>query len=320
MVSAFPGRALAERIASLSEKADLIWAERLFLADWLTRDREKTVVDLDDIESVKESRRMGLEAPRPWHLPLRIDNIKLRRLERAAPARYARVAVCSEADRAFFPRRLRDRVLVVPNGVPAHQLARPRPAEEPFSLVFVGRMQYEPNIDAALWLIRDILPRVAAALPGVRLYIVGDHRNPTLQALHDGKRVVVTGRVEDVEPFVARAAVSVAPIRVAGGTRIKILESLALGTPVVSTTIGAEGLDVVPGRHLRIGDTAEGFAAEAVALLKGPAAREALRGAGRALVADRYTWEAIGRRLAASLDEHLSRRRNPSSPPTAPGS
>ena len=126
---------------------------------------------------------------------MRFDNTKLRRLERSAPARYAGVAVCSEGDREFFSPRLRDRVLVVPNGVPAHLLSRPRPAEEPLTLVFVGHMQYEPNVDAALWLIREILPRVAASVHGVRLYVVGQHSTAALQALHDGNRVVVTGRV-----------------------------------------------------------------------------------------------------------------------------
>jgi glycosyltransferase involved in cell wall biosynthesis len=319
LVSAFPGGALAERVATLSEKADLVWVERIFVAAWLTRDLDKTIVDLDDIESEKERRRLALERFRPWHLPLRWDNARLRRLERSAPRRYASVAVCSETDRAFFAPSLRDRVLVVPNGVPARLLSRPRSLQATPTIVFVGQMRYGPNLEAALWLARDIFPRIAAAVPGVRLCIVGAHKSPALTAVHDGTRVVVTGRVDDVEPFVSGAAVSVAPIRVAGGTRIKILESLALGTPVVSTTIGAEGLGLVAGRHLRIADTAEGLASEVVALLGDAQAREALSRAGRAVVAERYTWEAVGRRLASTLDAHLSVRTGTSPHRAGPG-
>ena len=307
----FPGERLAARVAALAAGADLIWAERVFLAEWLTAGREKTIVDLDDLESVKESRWLALQSRRgPFQLAARIDNAKLRRLERAAPRRFARAVVCSEGDRRFFPARDRARVLVVPNGVSARLLGVPPVEPEPDSIVLVGQMRYAPNADAALWFAREILPRIAAEVPGARLYLVGNDPRGALGALRDSKRVVVTGRVEDVAPYVSGAMVSVVPLRVGGGTRIKILESLALGTPVVSTRVGAEGLDVVPGRDLQVADTPEAFAAAVIDLLRDAGRRRALSAAGRRLASERYTWEAVADGLRADVQAWLGQRRD----------
>ncbi len=311
LVGEFPGRPLAARVAELAPRADFIWAERIFVSEWLTTGREKTIVDLDDLESVKESRRLALEPLRPWLLALRFDNRKLGWLERRAPLRYARVVVCSERDRRFFPSRHRQRALVVPNGVAARLLSVPPVPRDPATLVMVGTMRYSPNTDAALWFAREIFPLVSAATPGARLDLIGDDPGGALRAVHDGQRIVATGRVEDAAPYVSRATVSLAPLRVGGGTRIKILEALALGTPVVATSVGAEGLDVVPGRHLLIADTPEAFASAVVNLLRDAGARQSLSEAGRRLVAERYTWEAIGERLREDVRAWIEQRHSP---------
>jgi glycosyltransferase involved in cell wall biosynthesis len=217
--------------------------------------------------------------------------------------------VCAERDRSFFTDPTR--VLVVPNGVSAELLAAPALPRDPDTLVMVGTMRYAPNVDGALWFTREILPRVAAVAPAVRLFLVGDDRLGLLKSAHDGVRVFVTGRVEDVASYVSRATLSVVPLRVAGGTRIKILESMALGTPVVSTTIGAEGLDVVPGRHLGVADTPDRIAAAIVDLLRDEPRRRALAEAGRRLVAERYTWDTVGRSLRDMISEWLTEQRAP---------
>ncbi len=308
LITDFPGVPLARRVAALTGRADLIWVERIFVSEWLTAGRDRTIVDLDDLESVKESRRLALQPARPYQLAQRLDALKLRRLERRAPARYARVVVCSEGDRGFFPGRHRHKALVVPNGIPARLLSVPGQPRDPATLVMVGTMGYAPNVDAATWFLREILPRVVRTVPDVRLYLVGDDPRGALRDVHDGQRIVVTGRVDDVTPYVSRAAVSLAPLRVGGGTRIKILEALALGTPVVSTTLGAEGLEAVAGRHLCIADTPAAFASDVSRLLRDPSAREPLARAGRALVAERYTWDAIGARLEADIRGFLRER------------
>lgn len=320
-ITAFPGGPLAARVADLASHADLLWVAQLEASEWIRAARDRMIVDINDLESVKEEQRLAVRPARfrPWDLLARFDNGRLGRLERTAPARYGSVAVCSEEDRRFFPPRLAHRVLVVPNGVSAHLLARPRneAADPAPSIVFVGTVQYAPNRDAAGWFTREIFPIVAAAVPAVRLYLVGDDPRGRLRSLHDGRRVIVTGRVADVAPYVSRAALSVVPIRWGGGTRIKILESLALGTPVVSTTVGAHGLDLVPGQHIELADTPGVFAEAVVTLLKDSGARARMSAAGRALVATRYTWEQIGRRLVDDL-EGWRRARPPLSPPAGP--
>lgn len=310
LVADFPGHILAERVASLADSADFIWTVRLFTAEWIPIARDRMIVDLDDIESIKERRRLALQPFWPGKLPLYFDVLKLRFLERTAPARYARVVICSEKDRQHFPGRLARRVLVVPNGVSTHLLNQSRGDDEDKAptIVFVGNMEYAPNLDAALWFTREIFPQIAAAVPGIRLYLVGYDGQQHLRPLDDGKNIIVTGRVEDVTRYVSRATVSVVPLRWGGGTRIKILESLALGTPVVSTTIGAEGLDVQPGRHILLADTPEDFATAVVNLLRDRGTREAMAAAGRALVAEKYTWERIGGTLKAYLEKWLATR------------
>jgi polysaccharide biosynthesis protein PslH len=307
-IEEFPGGPLADLVAQLAPGVDLIWVVRLYLAEWLPRDRDKMVVDLDDLEHVKQRRYLAGRRSGLWQLAVRLDNQRTRRLERSAPARYGKVVLASDSDRRVFPRRLAKRVFTVPNGV-ARELLSSGPTESrPQSIVFVGNMNYQPNVDAAFWFAREIFPHILEAAPGATLSLVGRDDRGHLRALHDGRAINVTGRVPDVAPFVSGATVSVAPIRVAGGTRIKILESLALGTPVVATTIGAEGLGLVPDQHLKIGDTPRAFAESVIALLKDPERRRAMAAAGRVVVAERYTWEVIGQRLREDVAGWLIQR------------
>jgi hypothetical protein len=192
----FPGRPLAERAAGLAAATDLIWAVRLTVGESLTAAvRRRTIVDVDGLESEKRAQQLALSLPRswrgylrPWPLAVRLDLHHLRWLERSAPSRYASTVVCSERQRAFFPARLRRRVAVVPNGVPRSLLDHPRPeASPPATLVFVGSMVSSANGDAIAWFVRDILPRVAAAVPEVRLEVVGQPTD-AVRALHDGAR------------------------------------------------------------------------------------------------------------------------------------
>ena len=295
-VAQFPARALADAVEPLAREADLIWTVRLGLAEWLPH-RERTFVDLDDFESVKQAQSLPPRGLRPWHWLLWLDNQRLRRLERTAPRRYGRCVVCSDVQRASFPARQRKRVLVMPNGFPPGLLAYPPPRPSEPTIVFVGTMEYKPNVDAAFWLAKDIFPSIARRVPEARLLLVGHDTRHRLRPLADGHRIVATGSVADVTPLVGEAAVSVAPIRAGSGTRIKILEALALGVPVVSTTLGAEGLDLVPGREIILADAPEAFAEAVVRLLTDRVARETMGRAGRAAVARAYDWDRIEARL-----------------------
>jgi glycosyltransferase involved in cell wall biosynthesis len=140
------------------------------------------------------------------------------------------------------------------------------------------------------WFLEEVYPRVQAGAPGVRLIITGDHADLPLPPADN---VTLTGFVDDVRPLVAAAAVSLVPVRVGGGTRLKILETMALHTPVVATAKGAEGLDVRHGDHLLIADAPEDFAEAVLRMLGDPALRQRLIENGYHLVRERYNWAAV---------------------------
>lgn len=188
---------------------------------------------------------------------------------------------------------------LLPNGVAVGDYAAIAAAPEPDTLIFAGSLRYRPNYDAMRWFITAVWPAVTRARPAARLMITGAHDELPLPAAGN---VVRTGFVDDVRPLIASAWLSIAPIFAGGGTRLKILESLASGTPVVATSKGAEGLDVLPGEHLLIADDAAAFAAHVVALLSDPTLRARLSRAARALVETHYDWRILGPQFATLVE------------------
>lgn len=185
-------------------------------------------------------------------------------------------------------------IVVVPNGVDAEACARVAVQPEPDTLIYSGALTYEANFDAVNHFLRETFPLIQAQRPGVKLFVTGKLDGVRLNDLSHNDGVIFTGYLDDVRPRIAQSWVSVVPLRVGGGTRLKILESLALGTPVVSTSKGAEGLDFVNGRELFIADAPSEFAQRVLHLLGDCALREELSAAGRRAVADRYNWTTIG--------------------------
>jgi glycosyltransferase involved in cell wall biosynthesis len=185
---------------------------------------------------------------------------------------------------------------VVPNGVDL-EFFRPSPgsvSHEPQTLLFFGAIDYYPNTDAMLFFLHDALPQLAARYPQLRLCIVG--RKPPESILAQRSATVeVTGVVDDVRPWIDRADVVIVPLRIGGGTRLKILEAMAMGKAVVSTTLGAEGLDVVPERDLLIADDADGVVAQVGRLLDDPELGRRIGASARQFVASRYSWKDGGR-------------------------
>jgi glycosyltransferase involved in cell wall biosynthesis len=163
-------------------------------------------------------------------------------------------------------------------------------------------MGYEPNDDAVLYFCRDILPIIRRTVPGVELWIVGRDPTPAVRALASDT-VHVSGRVDDVVPYYERSAVAIVPLRAGGGTRLKILEAMALGRPVVTTTIGCEGLDVRDNEHVLIADTAESFAARTVQLINSPELWQAIAARARELVVNQYDWDAIAGQMLRLYEE-----------------
>ena len=163
-------------------------------------------------------------------------------------------------------------------------------------LLFLGSMSYGPNVDAVQYLVGEILPLVRAIRPGLTLDIVGADPAPKILALASDS-IHVTGRVDDVRPYLRRAACLVAPLRIGGGTRLKLVEALGMRTPVVSSFIGAQGLDLEDGKHLRLAHAPADIAQAVVDVLADPAGADDMARRGRRLVRERYTWKQLGERL-----------------------
>jgi glycosyltransferase involved in cell wall biosynthesis len=162
-------------------------------------------------------------------------------------------------------------------------------------------MDWLPNEDAMLWFCREIFPRIRADEPKASIVIVGRAPTPAVHRLASDHGVTVTGRVDDVRPYMKEAAAYVVPLRIGGGTRLKIFEAMAMGKAIVSTAVGAEGLPVTDGRDVLIADEPRAFASAVVALLRDVDRRRALEQAARALVVERYDWSAVAGELEQAL-------------------
>ena len=235
-----------------------------------------------------------------WRRMLRFEAMTMRRFDL--------VLAVSDTDRDTFrrlyPGDLRAPVFTVATGVDTAFFA-PRVEEvvRPNHLVFTGSMDWIPNEDAMQHFCGDILPLVRAEEPGVTLSIVGRSPTPAVQRLAALPGVEVTGRVDDVRDHIAAGAAYIVPIRIGGGTRLKIFEAMSMARAVVSTTVGAEGLPVTHDRDVIIADTPHAFASAVVSVLRDPARRVQLERAARDLVVARYDWSAV----AEELDEALVR-------------
>jgi glycosyltransferase involved in cell wall biosynthesis len=168
-------------------------------------------------------------------------------------------------------------------------------------MVFTGSMDWLPNEDGMTYFCREILPKVRQAEPEATLSIIGRAPTPAVRKLAEIPGVEVTGRVDDVRPHIARGAVYVVPLRIGGGTRLKIFEAMSMAKAVVSTTVGAEGLPVSSGRDIEIADEPARFAHSVVHLMRDVEARRLIETAARALVVERYDWAAVAHDFESAL-------------------
>ena len=229
----------------------------------------------------------------------------LRSAERRYVARADHVLAVSENDRSFFCRYANpDKITVIPTGVDVDYFQPGSGPEEPETLVFTGSMDWMPNEDAILYFVEAILPQLQQEFPGIELRVVG--RSPSQRLLASAaheKHIHVTGSVEDIRPHVLNAAVYVVPLRIGGGTRIKIFEAMAMGKAIVSTSIGAEGLPVQHKENIILADEPAEFAEQVARLLKDAEERRRIGRAARALVEENFSWRGV----AGVFDEVFER-------------
>ena len=241
---------------------------------------------------------------RRWYFELQAR--RMFRFERQACRTAARVAAVSEQDaRTMLELFDVTRVSAIPTGVDIEGLTPPvPPPEKTIDLVFVGSMDWLPNVDGIEWFVRDVLPLIRRQRPGCSLAIVGRTPPPSIAALGQrDERIRVTGTVPDIRPLLWSAAVSIVPLRIGGGTRLKIYESMAGRVPVVSTTVGAEGLEVHHPDDIRLADSPEAFAAACSELLANAELRRRQAAAAWELVATRFSWEHVAGCFERILDE-----------------
>lgn len=235
------------------------------------------------------------------------------------------VLTVSDTDTAFFSQFLpANKLATIPTGVDVEYFRSQADTEQPNALIFTGSMDWMPNQDAISYFVKAILPLIRVEIPDVTLWVVG--RNPTAELkllADDNPAVHVTGTVDDIRPFIERASVYVVPLRIGGGTRIKIYEAMAMGKAVVSTRIGAEGLPVTHTENILLSDEPEDFAQSVVRMLRNPKERQRIAQSARKMVEENYSWASAAEILAKTLSQVVDKyqgRPAGSARPDSPGS
>ena len=259
----------------------------------------------DAVDSISLLFERVLESPPTpkSRLIARLDLGRTRRYEAQLGERFDRVIVTSAADRDTLIALARDkrngrrveedRYIVIPNGVDLDYFyCAPDHDRDPATLVFTGKMSYHANVAAVLDLAQEVMPRVWQTAPETRLCIVGKDPSEAVRALAKDPRITVTGTVPDIRPYLARAAIAVSPIRYGVGIQNKVLEAMAMGTPVVCTPQACSALAVEPGRDLLTGSSPDALARHILDLLSSPARRAELGRAGRRFVEMHHSWDA----------------------------
>ncbi|HEX6542025.1 MAG TPA: glycosyltransferase family 4 protein [Ktedonobacterales bacterium] len=290
--------------AELARNAyDAVLFEGLLVAGYRVSPQVRTILDEHNIEHelMQRSYQSGDGLMRRgfnWMEYRRMKPVEIARCRRADL-----VLVTSERERAVLRALLPEKdVRVVPNGVDVEAFsADPSIEETNGRIIFTASFDYYPNVQGALYFAEHIWPLVRRAIPGATWHLVGRNPPPEVTRLGTLPGVTVTGSVPAVQPHLAAAQVAIVPLLTGAGTRLKILEALSMRRAVVSTALGCEGIECVPGKHLLVADKPEAFAGAVVDLLGDQVRRVRLGEDGRALVKERYSWDSCGAQLLAAL-------------------
>jgi polysaccharide biosynthesis protein PslH len=304
---------MRNRLGQLMESTafDFVVLEGAWLCSYwpvICRSKALRILNATDVEASLQQRQAEMLKPgieRTRHL---LATGRLAEAEKAIVRTADLVWTCSRRDCDYFREAVPGaRVEVAPNGVDCDAI-QPLPPSATKEILFVGYFRHRPNLDGVLYFAREVYPLLRAKVPDATLCIVGRGAPPEVVSLAGIPGITVAGEVPELEPYYRRCAASVVPLRAGGGTRLKILESMAFGRPVVSTTIGAEGLDVVHGRHLLIADDAAGIAGALARVIQHPDIAGSLAANARALVEEKYNWQAIASRMAAEYRDLIRLR------------
>jgi len=282
-------------------ESTLVWPFRFPSATRIVLDEHN--VDYETYARMREGTRSPLR--KAFY---KVEEARVHRYEQEAWRRASGCVLTSAREEAMVNEAAPETpTAVVPNGVDTEYFRPGSSAVQPRTLVFNGVLDYRPNLDAALFLVEEVLPLVQSTHPDTRVAIVG-RGGPDELSVFRRPHVEATGEVPDVRPYLEQAELVVVPILAGSGTRFKVVEGLAMEKPMVSTAVGCEGIGVENGRHLLVADTAEAFAAATVKLFDDPALAGSLGRDGRLFVEQEYSWDRAGERLQALYDEVLGAR------------
>lgn len=283
----------------LNDRYDIVHCEHLHVAHYADSQKNcRKVLDAHNVEAEIIERMCAVETNALKRAFLAWHAAKVKRFEQSVVRYFDLVLAVSDRDRAALKKMSgRNNVSTVENGVDVdHFVSNGGPKNG--SLVFVGSMDWLPNVDGIKYFVDDILPLIQREVGAIPFYVVG--KNPPRDITELAKKkegVIVTGAVDDVRPYIDAASVYVVPLRFGGGTRLKVLEAFAMGKTVVSTSLGSEGIDFKAGEHLLIADDPKAFAECVITLLKNEKRNEQMRRAARKLAEERYSWHVIENKL-----------------------
>lgn len=304
--SYFGSRRLRSRLAPALADYDLVYVSSTPMAQYVRDLRVPVVADFVDVDSDKWT-QYGEHYRQPRRWLYRSEGRRLRQAE-AEIARWASLCLLATSSeevllKSFAPWA---RTAVIANGIDLTYHASVEQASTQPNILFTGAMDYLPNIDAVQHFCADILPLIRRTVPDARFWIVGLNPSAEVRRLGDLPGVVVTGAVPDVRPYYERAAVCVAPLRIGRGIQNKVIQGMAMGLPVVASTVASRGIEAQPGRHLFVESDAPAFADRVLSLLTDPAGRRAMGRQARAFVEANHAWEQSLGRLDALLRDLLS--------------
>ena len=277
---------------------DLVHYEMFHTAQFQTETHLPGVLSQQNVDSAIWRRLCGETANPFYKFAYWTQQLAFQRYERVLSPTFDAVTCTSDIDAAVFQRHCASEVIeIIPNGVDVTHYQPDFKAEAAAHLIYIGSMDWYPNEDAVAFFADEVLPQIQENVPDVRFSIVGGNPSARVQKLAERDGVLVTGRVPEIKPYFAEATVFVVPLRIGSGTRLKILEALAMGKAIVSTSVGAEGLDLKDGEEIFIADEPVAFADAVIRLLTDTPLRRRIGQNGRARVEQDYDWRRIGEKL-----------------------
>lgn len=301
-------------LADNSSDYDLLYCNTIQTARYALEYPTKSLIDLTD-SMARNYASLGEATSGIFKYIYPIESKRLKEYEREAISKVNESIVISPEDKKYITGDNQlENIHVVPNGVDASLLSKEFKAPRGFreggnTIAYLGSMSYVPNVDAVSFFTDQVLPIIQNHHPDIEFYIVGKSPSRKVQQLSDKEGVVVTGFVDNPYKYIYNTSIFVAPIRYGSGLQNKIIEAMALGKPVVTTSKGLEGIEATPGKHLVVADTADEFAHSINQLLNNPDRRSALGTAAQQLISEKYTWEKIGPKFETIVNQALDKSR-----------